>query len=987
MIGYLIKRPVAVFTISFAIIFLGIIATKRIPTSLMPDIDIPEITVRINYPDHSAREIENNIIRPLQNNLLQVAHLENIESETKDENAIIKLRFKYGTKIHYAFIETNEKIDAAQNYLPKDLPRPVVVKASATDIPVLNLVISPNQTNHQSFLQLSSFARQVIKKRIEQLPEVAIADISGTALPEIVVEPDIKLLQKTGITPETIANTLKNSNIKTGDFLIQNGIYQYRFKFDNSLNTIDDIKNLHLLHQGKLYRIGQLCKVYQQAKKPLGSILHNGKKAIVFSVIKQKGAKISDLKQKLSQLIQHLKTDYPQINFSVSNDQSKLLQISLSNLISSLIIGTILAILILFFFVRNYKIPLIIAISIPSSLLISILLLYLLNISINIISLSGLVLGVGLMIDNAIIVIDNITQKAENHTIFQAVTKGTVEVVSPLISSALTTISVFIPLIFLSGIAGALFYDQAISVSVGLLTSILVSTILIPVIFFLLARQNTFLLQKKNITDAYYDKGYQYFHHRKKVVFAIAGAGILLLGLVAIIPQQKLPGLTQTDTILNIEWKQAVNLSENQRRIDSLLHQIPEAITYIAYSGKQDFILKKQKQQSQNQSRLYINTSSNDNLKRLKKKITKALQHKAFFEFQPADNVFNYIFGNNKALTKSKLYPKDRTELPPVDSLTAFKNKYKLEGLQIATQPVLKIKILQDKLLLYNVSYHTLIHQLEAVFHQNFIDQLKNEKEFIPIQLSYPATDVFQNLQNLIINNSKGGKIPVNQLIKIRKVNQYNLIFSDKKGEYIPLLGNSDSNQQINRQIQNTGYYLESGESFTKTFGNELWISIFISIILLYLIMAAQFESFWQPFIILLEIPIDIGFALLFLWIFGSSINIMSLIGIVVMSGIVVNDSILKIHTINLLKSNNLNIDEAIHQAGKLRLKPILMTSLTTILALLPFLFMNGLGAELQKPLALVVIGGLLFGTFISLFFVPLAYRSFYLLIQKNNDL
>jgi multidrug efflux pump subunit AcrB len=951
----------------------------------MPDIDIPEITVRINYPDHSAREIENNIIRPLQNNLLQVAHLENIESETKDENAIIKLRFKYGTKIHYAFIETNEKIDAAQNYLPKDLPRPVVVKASATDIPVLNLVISPNQTNHQSFLQLSSFARQVIKKRIEQLPEVAIADISGTALPEIVVEPDIKLLQKTGITPETIANALKNSNIKTGDFLIQNGIYQYRFKFDNSLNTIDDIKNLHLLHQGKLYRIGQICKVYHQAKKPVGSILHNGKKAIVFSVIKQKGAKISDLKQKLSQLIQHLKTDYPQINFSVSNDQSKLLQISLSNLVSSLIIGTILAILILFFFVRNYKIPLIIAISIPSSLLISILLLYLLNISINIISLSGLVLGVGLMIDNAIIVIDNITQKAENHTIFQAVTKGTVEVVSPLISSALTTISVFIPLIFLSGIAGALFYDQAISVSVGLLTSILVSTILIPVIFFLLARQNTFLLQKKNITDAYYDKGYQYFHLRKKVVFAIAGAGILLLGLVAIIPQQKLPGLTQTDTILNIEWKQAVNLSENQRRIDSLLHQIPEAITYIAYSGKQDFILKKQKQQSQNQSRLYINTSSNDNLKRLKKKITKALQHKAFFEFQPADNVFNYIFGNNKALTKSKLYPKNRTELPPVDSLTAFKNKYKLEGLQIATQPVLKIKILQDKLLLYNVSYNTLIHQLEAVFHQNFIDQLKNEKEFIPIQLSYPATDVFQNLQNLIINNSKGGKIPVNQLIKIRKVNQYNLIFSDKKGEYIPLLENSDSIQQINRLIQNTGYYLESGESFTKTFGNELWISIFISIILLYLIMAAQFESFWQPFIILLEIPIDIGFALLFLWIFGSSINIMSLIGIVVMSGIVVNDSILKIHTINLLKSNNLNIDEAIHQAGKLRLKPILMTSLTTILALLPFLFMNGLGAELQKPLALVVIGGLLFGTFISLFFVPLAYRSFYLLIQKKQ--
>ncbi len=984
MIGYLIKRPIAVFTISVAVIFLGIIAAYRMPTSLMPDIDIPEITVQISYPNHSTREIENNIVRPLRDNLLQVAHLKDIQSETKDENAVIKLQFEYGTRIHYAFIETNEKIDATQNYLPKDLQRPKVIKASATDIPVLNLIVTPANQDKYKFLQLGSFARQVIKKRIEQLPEVGIADMSGAALPEIVMEPKTELLQQAGITPEMIVNTIKNNNVESGNFIIQNGIYQYKFKFDNSLTHIDDIKNLHLFHKGKLYRIGNLCQVYQQAQKPLGQVVYNGNKAIVFSVIKQQGAKMSDLKQKLYQLIDRFQSDYPELNFYVLNDQSKLLEVSLSNLFSSLLIGTLLAVLILFFFVRNYKIPLIIAVSIPASLLISLLLLYLFDISINIISLSGLVLGVGLMIDNAIIVIDNIIQKTEENKLFEAVTQGTLEVISPLVSSALTTVSVFVPLIFLSGIAGALFYDQAISVSFGLLSSILVSVLLIPVIFYVLTRKKGIHIKKESQTETYYEKTYTYFYRRKKTVWITAFTGILFIGLIYFVPRQKLPKLTQTDTILNIDWNEPVSLAKNQRRIDSLLSLIPEVQQYISYTGKQDFILQKQNQQDPNQSRIYVKTKSNRDLVQFKHKFSQLISQQADFDFQPADNVFNYIFGDNKQNITAKIYPKNQTELPELESLIQLKENYHLNSLHIPVQSVLQIKILQDRLLLYDVAYPALIRQLQAVFHRNFIDRLKNQKEFIPIQLGYTRKDVFKTLQNLQVNNRKNELIPVNQLVKIRTNQQYKSLTADRKGEYISFDIQNMDKKTIDNINQNSDFYVNTPRSFSETTGKELWTSILISLVLLYLIMAAQFESFWQPLIILLEIPIDIGFALLFLFLFGSSVNIMSLIGIVVMSGIVVNDSILKIHTINLLRNEGSDIEDAIHQAGKLRLKPILMTSLTTILALLPFMFMNGLGAELQKPLAIVVIGGLFFGTFISLFFVPLAYRSFYYLFLKQ---
>ena len=984
MIKYLVKRPIAVFTISFALIFMGIIAAWRIPTSLMPDVDIPEITVQINYPNHSAREIENNIVNPLRNSLLQVNHLKNIQSETKDEIATVKLKFEYGTKIHYAFIETNEKIDAAQNFLPKDLSRPTVIKASATDIPVLNLVVVPNKDNTKKFLELGIFARRVIKKRIEQIPEVGLADMSGAHLPEIIVEPKQKLLQQTGITPEIIINSLKNNNIESSNFIIQNGIYQYKFKFDNSLNNIDDIKKINLLHNGKLYKIGELCKVYEKAQKSLGQVVYNTNKAIVFSVIKQKGAKISNLKQKLYQLINNFKKDYPQLKFYVLNDQSKLLKISLSNLVSSLIIGTILAVLILFFFVRNFRIPLIIAISIPTSLLISLLFLYLLHISINIISLSGMVLGVGLMIDNAIIVIDNIIQKTENNSLLQAVSEGTVEIISPLISSALTTVSVFVPLIFLSGIAGALFYDQAISVSVGLFVSILVSVFIIPVIFYLIVKHKTINLQKENLTDKYYEKWYLYFYNRKKWVFAIAAFGILLLGLIFIIPKQKLPELTHTDTNVTIDWHKNINLQENQKIIDSIINQIPEVSEYISYTGKQDFILTKQNHQGQNQAELYVNTLSHNDLKLFKQKFSKLMPESSEFSFKPADNVFNYIFGNNKTTNSYKIYPKTQNKLPDANSLFTLKEKFKINSLHIPVEPVLQIKILQERLLLYDVNYNNLINRLQAVFHQNYIDQLKNEKEFIPIQLSYDTNaDVFKNLKELKIYNNFGNLIPVNQLIKIRKNYQYKTIYADRKGEYVPIETIKNINNKIENINQNTEYFIQPNQSFSKTTGKELWISILISIILLYLIMAAQFESLWQPLIILLEIPIDMGFAFLFLYIFGSSINIISLIGVVVMSGIVVNDSILKIHTINILIKNGIAIDQAIHKAGKLRLKPILMTSLTTILALLPFLFLNGIGAELQKPMALVIIGGLLFGTFISLFFVPFMYKLFVINFKK----
>lgn len=470
MVEFLIKRPIAILMATIALLLLGTVASTRMPTSLMPNIAIPKITVKLSYPNKTARELETNIVKPIRNQLLQIANLKGVESETRDGFATLNLLFDYGTNIDYAFIETNEKIDGSLNLLPRDLERPKVIKASITDIPILNLTVSlKGEYSDESFLQLSEFAEIVIKKRIEQLPDIAMADMSGQSRPEVIITPNRYKMQSLGINSDELVNAVKQNNFELGNFLVQNGIYQYNFKFSNPLRTKENIEDIYLNIHNKIFRLKDLANVKLESQVDKGLVYNNNKRAIVLAIVKQSDARVYDLKESLEKLIKSFEEDYPNLEFSTNQDQSKLLKLSIDNLKSSLWIGSALAIIIMFLLLSDLKSPLIISLSIPVSLIISLLLMYLFGLSINIISLSGLILGVGMMIDNAIIVIDNITRKLESGLdLINACVDGTNEIITPLVSSALTTCSVFLPLLFLSGITGALFFDQAIAVSLAL---------------------------------------------------------------------------------------------------------------------------------------------------------------------------------------------------------------------------------------------------------------------------------------------------------------------------------------------------------------------------------------------------------------------------------------------------------------------------------------------------------------------------------------
>ncbi len=997
MVRFLVNRPVAVFMAAFAVLLLGIVASFRIPTSLMPDIAIPEITVRLSYPNGTAREIETNITRPLRNRLLQVANLEDIESQTRDGFAVLKLYYEYGTDTNLSFIEANEKVDAALGYLPRDLERPRVIKASATDIPILNLCVSLEGTyTDEGFLQLSEFSETVLKKRIEQLPNIALADMSGQAKPEIQVRPKRGKLNSLGLSNEVLVEAIEQNNFELGNLLVQNGIYQYNFKFSNPLQQIGDIENIFLNISGRLFRLKELAEVSLKSVEERGLVYSNGKRAIVFAIIKQSGARVYDLKEELEKLVISFKKDYPNLDFSVNQDQTKLLKLSINNLKSSLLLGSILAILILFFFLRDLKSPLIIAVSIPVSLVLSILLMYLCGLSINIISLSGLILGVGMMVDNSIIVIDNINQKLETGMpLGEACAKGTNEIITPLISSILTTCSVFFPLVFLSGITGALFYDQALAVSIGLGSSLLVSILLIPAVFKQLKVKNSkvgkwFAREKEsNKFETGYEKGLVYFFKRKWMIYALS-IGFFLFGVFLFrnMSYSKLPKISQSETVLEIDWNSNINVHKNWNRIQSLLKDITTYENRFSQIGEQNFLLQQEETQDFSQAKIYLKLPSPQKLAKAKNQIDEKIKKaypNADFQFNPPKTIFEYIFGGEDEKLVARIYSKKNIQAPLEKELPKIRSQFE-NGIvsEIPLKESIAIEVLHEALLRYKVEHDKLIDELKTAFGEHSIGNLKTAERFIPINLDYGEIGLKNILEGLFVLNENGKTIPVKNLISTKHIQQYKTITANKAGEYLEfgLNPKSDFMEQLEsarNSFKNNPRYdvrFAGSKMEFREMENELIMVVLVALFLLYFIMAAQFESLWQPLVVMLEIPINIGAGLLLLWLFGNTINIMAAIGFVVMSGVVVNDSILKLHTINMLKKEGQGLKEAIFLGGRMRLKSIIMTSLTTILAMFPILFIDGLGAELQRPLALVVIGGLFLGTFISLYFIPIIYHD-----------
>ena len=1005
MLKHLIDRPITVTMITLVIVVLGIVSIRLLPVSLIPDVDIPYITVQATSSELSAREMDESVLKPLRQQLIQINGLEDIVSEAKDGSGTIRLTFNHGSDIDYLFIEVNEKIDRSMSALD-GISRPKVLKASATDIPAFFVNIT---SAGEDFTQMSRFARDVISKRIEQLPEVAMVDVSGLVSDEILIIPDESKLLQMGKTMPEFEGCVRNSNIRLGSLTIRDGEYRYNVKFDSRASSSEDIANLWLKKDGRLLQIKDIAKVIVHPAKRTGLIRSNGEDAVCLAVIKQSEAKMSDLKSAMNRLMDSFARDYPQLRFEITRDQTQLLEYTINNLLQNIIVALLLASVIIFLFMRDFRSPVLVIITMPVALIFSMLCFYAIGLTLNIISLSGLLLGVGMMTDNTVILVDNITGRWQREgNLRSAVLEGTKEVRGAMLSSVLTTCAVFIPLIFLSGIAGAMFYDQAMSVTIVLLTSYIVTILVIPVYYYWWFKGSAGfrpspLLEKINFDEPirrWDDRLMEWFIRHRPVAWgllAVSTVGLVFCFLE--MPKSRLPEMTQTDAIMKIDWNEHISVEQNTERVRGLEESIAGSVEQMTtLVGSQQFILGHSGDQGISEASVYINCKDSRTLRQVQNGLQGVMGNEypaAVYSFEASGNIFDMVFAQNEAPLTARLRPlrTREVEVGPLRNVLSGVREA-LPGVAVADPPVKTDALFvadPELLALYDVSYSELASILRNSLNENRLFNIVQGTSTVPVVTGSNVAGLSEILRGAFIErkDQKGNVsiIPVSDLMRQTFVEDFKTVIAGSEDNYYPLALDVESKDvkpvmaAVDAVVREDGNFDVgySGSWFSnREMIDEMIIIMLVAIILLYLILASQFESLVQPLIILAEIVVDVFVALLVLWIFGVSINLMSMIGLIVITGIVINDSILKIDTINQMRKAGESLERAVIDASSLRVKAIIMTSLTTILAVCPFLSRGSMGADLQYPMSLVIIAGMLVGTLVSLFVVPALYYSVY---------
>lgn len=1005
MLRTLLYRPIAVTMSLIAIVTLGIIAFQRIPVSLMPDIDVPRIVVQMSAQGSSAREIEQKIVTPMRQQLSQVAGLKSIESTSRTDAGVVTLTFDPGSDMSLLFIEVNEKIDRAMSNMPKEMERPKAMKIGAMDIPAFYVDVTGGKPE-----QTSRLVRNVISKRLEQLPEVAMVDYSGMVGTQITILPDESRMRALGISNSDIEKAISDNNIVLAALSVRNGIYRYSIHFDSQIVSVHDIEDICLRIEGRLLQLKDICKVEETAAERKGIVTSDGNNAITMAVIKQSDAHMSSLQNRVDTLMSDLSKDYPELKFKITRDQTQLLSYSMNNLEWNLVLGIIMASVVLFLFIGGWRLPLLVVISIPLSLILTLLCFYLIGISLNIISLSGLILGVGMIVDNAIIVIDNIRQngKATDDSIINAVR----EVFMPMLSSVLTTCSVFIPLIFLSGTAGALFYDQAMGISIALFCSLAVAALVVPVYYFLLCKKDKGLKPKGKSQKIntwlihYYEYGLRFtLRHAKQMLVFFSACVLLIIVLFPFLRKERMPEIAHDDALITIDWNAGITPEENNRRMAEVLKEVkPFVESTTLMVGGQDFILSHTKNITSSEAVCYVKSASEDELEKAMEKIHQYIAShypNAKVENGLAANIFDMIFSTEEPDLQVRLHKRDGGR-PAVEHTCMVTDSLRARFPELGIQPVstemyMKYTSDAEQMAYYKVTYQQLYSRLRELLGTNSIYDINSGGESVPVIIGSNSKDAMVLLSNTI-RNADGIEIPISYLVREQRADDYKHLYASDEGEfsviniekakdseikdvmaYVTSLVDKDKNGRL--QASFTGGYFSS-----RTMIGELVMVLIVALLLLYFILAAQFESLVQPVIILVDVVVDVALVLIAVWLAGESLNIMSMIGMVVMCGIIINDSILKVDTINHLYRSVPNPQKhtllrAIMVAGHRRLKPIVMTSLTTVLAIVPFLHRGDMGSALQFPLSFAIIVGMIVGTMVSLFFVPLVY---YLLYRKR---
>ncbi len=1075
LIDFSIRRKVTIAMFTIGIILFGFVSLSRLNINLLPELSYPTLTVRTDFEGAAPAEVENLVSKPIEEALGVVKNVQQVRSISRSGQSDVTLEFAWGTDMDFASIDVREKIDALQ--LPLEVDRPVILRFDPTLDPIMRYAFfiedeQPNEPQNVDFAsygeqltdgtqisklkKLRRYADEQIKKDLQSAGGVASIKISGGLEEEIEVAINQDRLAHLGLSIGQITQVLGAENVNLSGGRLEEGTQQYLVRTLNQFQTVDNIRNVVVTTQnGNSIYLKDVAEISQGYKEREAITRLNGQEAVEIAIYKEGDANTVNVAANVKASMNNISERLPDgMGMTKVYDQSTFISSAVSEVVDAGIIGGILAIIILFLFLRNFWATVIISLSIPVSVIATFNLMYGNDITLNIMSLGGIALGIGLLVDNSIVVLENISRHREmGKGPLKAASDGAGEVGTAVVASTLTTIAVFFPLVFVHGIAGQLFRDQALTVTFSLLASLVVAITLIPMLSSLAGRKKPeiekpelrkprtkvgswmrttriFIFETiptyivSGISKAVrsigkglmfllnpllngFDKGFTNLENRypdflkwslRHRFMVISFAFLSLLGSLMLVPQlgmELIPSLSQGE--FNVEF----NLPPGSpiEQTDRALRQIQQAAgdveninTTFAVAGTGNKMDANPNQGGENWGELNVTLvsgasrsleeSTMDELRTDLQRVP-GLDYKfsrpALFTFKTPVEV--EISGYNLDDLK-KVSDRILQRMSSNDRFTDAKSTMEHGS------PEIQITFDRPKAASLGLQVHEVADLVVSKVRGDVATRYswRDQKIDVLVRAKREDRSSVSDIQNLTINPNSSSPIPLSSIAnievatgpsEIRRVAQQRVSVVSANLNYGDLATAAEDirgilNQTVmptGIQAQVTGQNQEMSDSF-----RSLIFALSLAVFLVYLVMASQFESLLHPFIILFTIPLALVGAILGLWITNSTISVVVFIGLILLAGIVVNNAIVLIDLINQFRERGMGKIQAILEGGKSRLRPIVMTTLTTALGLLPLAIGIGDGAELRAPMAITVIAGLLVSTLLTLIVIPTMY-------------
>ncbi len=1008
-----VDKPVTITMMVLIIIVFGLFSLNRLGLDLLPDIEFPVVSVITSYPGVTSEDIEDVLTKPIEDVVATVKDVKTIKSISQESTSIVMIEFNSGTKIDFAAQDVRDKIGLIEDYLPEDANKPLVIKMDVGAMPVLGYGVTSDSLN---ILELKKVLEDNVQDKIQRLDGVATMEIRGGQKREILIILNKYLLESYDLTQSQIVQVLHGENVNLSGGFIEQGLLELPIRTVGEFKNLEEIKNIVLSVRNNtpiyLYDVAEVIDTHKEVRSHSRT---NKKDSLFVMINKQSGANTTKVTNVVKEELLKIKEFLPQdVKFSLVMDQSRQISTATNSVTQSGLLGGLLAIIIIYIFLRNWRPTFAIGLAIPLSIMATFIPLYIAGYTLNLMTLGGLSLGIGMLVDNAVVVIENIYRHlGKTCKRRKAAIVGTNEIAMAIVASTLTTVAVFLPMSLGTGVAGQLSRGLSLTIIFALLSSLFVALTLIPMVASkIFKKQEKASGYKKASGENKFLKIQKHYKkiliwslkNRFKTIALVVGLLIITVTTIPFIGTEFMPESDQSTLILNITMPVGTSLEQTDkasRLVEDVLFEkagenIISATSIIGQGDDMEEATSMGMGGGINEAMILIELKDKGERKLSNAQIVEVVRQNKppikGLEFSSTD-MSGLMMGGANTPIEIKIFGKDLKVLQEVSKKIAGEIK-SIEGVRdIDTtldqgKPELSIKIDREKASYLGLTVGQIGLLVKNSMQGSIATQFRQGGEETDIRVRYDEKyrDSLEKIENLTIVSPFGSQIPLKQIatisyskgpVKINREDQLRVVavtanvLDRDVGSVI-----KDIKDKLNNFDMPSGYFIEYGGSYKQmqdTFGTLGW-ALALGVLLVYMVMASQFESLIHPFIVMFEIPlafIGVGFAL---FITGQTLSLPSFMGIIMLAGIVVNNAIVLIDYVNQLRKNGMSKFDALVEGGTTRLRPILITSLTTILGMLPMAVSMQEGSEMMRPMAIAVIGGLLVATVLTLVVIPVIY-------------